>query len=548
MALPPAVPPRPRPRRRLRPWGWGALVALVLLLVAAPPFPAARAQTTPAAPAFLELDGNRLFEVTPSKDYTAEQRVERANRLLQEVVASGKPGRIGVEELNNLPVITLDGEVILTVTRRDTPETLAVQGQAELWRRSIAKAIERGRSERKAAYVARMVPVSLAILVAAFLLQRLLLLLWRRFLPSALTQPLPSDPGSVKPLRGMDWLLHGLLVVLQLGGWVAAIWVIAGFFPTTRLLVSRLFDAITESLGSPFLPLGGRSYSVLDAVILVALFLVLVRGVAFLKAMLRTRVLQRTGIEPGSQEAIAFIVQYGLLFLGTLVLLQLWGLDLTSLALFASVLGVGVGLGLQGIAKNLISGLIIMFERPIQVNDFVEVGDLQGTVTRVNLRSTEVVTLDRISIIVPNAEFLESRVVNWSHGSSVARLQIPVGVAYGSDCQLVRQALLEACQGYSDIIPAPPPRVFFTGFGESSLDFRLLVWINQPRRQYEIRSELNYRIEAMLRRHDLTIPFPQRDLHLRNDRIQVALPPDITDALMAHLAPNKPEESTDTDD
>ena len=540
MAIQPTEPPRPWPRRPRGRWRWGALVALLVLLLVGSPFQAARAQPRPELPAYLQLDGNRLFQVTASKDYTAEQRVERANRLLQDVVASQKPAAISVKELNNLPVITLDGEVILTVTRRDTPETLTIQQQADLWRRRIAAAIARGRSERQPAYVARMIPVSLAILVGAFLLQRLLSLLWRRFPSSALTQPLPSDPGSVKPLRGMDWLLHGLLVVLQLGAWVAATWVIAGFFPATRLLISRLFDAITESLGSPFLPLGGRSYSVLDAVILVALFVVLVRGVAFLKGMLLTRVLQRTAIEPGSQEAIAFLLQYGLLFLGTLVLLQLWGLDLTSLALFASVLGVGVGLGLQGIAKNLISGLIIMFERPIQVNDFVEVGDLQGTVIRVNLRSTEVVTLDRISIIVPNAEFLESRVVNWSHGSSVARLQIPVGVAYGSDCQLVRQALLEACQGYTDILKAPAPHVFFSGFGESSLDFHLLVWINQPRRQYEIRSELNFRIEAMLRRHDLTIPFPQRDLHLRNDHIQVAFPPEITDALMARLTPPPP--------
>ncbi len=543
MAIQPTLPSRRWPRHGLGRRSLGRLVvlaALAILLVVAP-FHGARAQARPEIPAFMELDGHRLFEVTASKDYSAKQRVERANRLLQEVVASKQPGKIGVRELNNLPVITLDGEVILTVTRRDTPESMAVGQQAELWRRTIASAIARGRAQRQPAYVARKIPVSVGILGLAFLLQRLLRLLWQRFLPSALTQPLTSEPASVRPLRGMDWLLHGVLVVLQLGVWVAAVRVIAGFFPATRLLIGRLFVAVTESLGSPFLPLGGRSYSVLDAVILVALFLVLVRGVAFLTGMLRTRVLQRTGIEPGSQEAIAFILQYGLLFLGTLVLLQLWGLNLTSLALFASVLGVGVGLGLQGIAKNLISGLIIMFERPIQVNDFVEVGDLQGTVTRVNLRSTEVVTLDRISIIVPNAEFLESRVVNWSHGSPISRLRIPVGVAYGSDCQLVRQALLDACEGFPDILAAPPPKVFFNGFGESSLDFLLLVWINQPRRQYEIRSELNFRIEAMLRRHDLTIPFPQRDLHLRNEQIQVAFPADITDALIARLSPPPPE-------
>ena len=111
-----------------------------------------------------------------------------------------------------------------------------------------------------------------------------------------------------------------------------------------------------------------------------------------------------------------------------------------------------------------------------------------------------------------------------------------MGVAYGSDCRLARQALLEACDGFPGILAAPPAQVFFTGFGESCLDFLLLVWINQPRRQYEIRSELNFRIEAMLRRHDLTIPFPQRDLHLRNESIQVTFPTAITDALLTRLS------------
>ncbi len=522
-----------------------ALVVLAVVLVVAP-LDGAVGQERPAPPAYLQLDGIHLFPVSISTEYSGEQRVERANRLLQEAVATKSPARIGVEELHNLPVITLDGAVILTVTRRDAPESLAVQGQAEVWRQTITAAITRGRFERQPAYLARMIPVSVGILAGALLLQRLLWLLWRRYLPTALTQPLVSEPGSRRPLRPRDWLLHGVLVLLRLGLWAAAILVISGFFPLTRLLTSRLLEALTESLGSPFLPLGGRRYSVLDAIVLVALFLLLVRGVAFLKGLLRIRVLQRTGIEPGSQEAIAFLLQYGLLFLGTLVLLQLWGLDLTSLALFASVLGVGVGFGLQGIARNLISGLIIMFERPIKVNDFVEVGDLQGTVTHINLRSTEVVTLDRISIIVPNVEFLESRVVNWSHGSSVARLRIPVGVAFGSDCQVVREALLEACQDMPDILATPSPQVFFKGFGESSLDFQLLVWINQPRRQYEIRSELNFHIEAILRRHELTIPFPQRDLHLRNERLEVAFSPAITDALLNRpLPPPAPPPSPD---
>jgi small-conductance mechanosensitive channel len=169
------------------------------------------------------------------------------------------------------------------------------------------------------------------------------------------------------------------------------------------------------------------------------------------------------------------------------------------------------------------------------VGDFVEVGDLQGTVRRVSLRSTEVVTLDRISIIVPNSEFLESRVVNWSHGSPVSRLQIPVGVAYGSDCTAVRKALIDACDDYQGILAKPTPRVFFSGFGDSSLNFTLLVWINQPMRQYDIRSDLNFRIEALLRLRGITIPFPQRDLHFKNDSLQLSLSPELASALQSAL-------------
>jgi small-conductance mechanosensitive channel len=277
----------------------------------------------------------------------------------------------------------------------------------------------------------------------------------------------------------------------------------------------------------PLLPLGARSYSLLDVVILLALLLLLIRAVGLVLGLLRTRVLRYTGLSLGGQEAVAFLTRYGLLFFGALVLLQLWGLDLSSLTLFASVLGVGVGLGFQTISKNLLSGMVIIFERPIQVGDFVEIGDLQGTVQKLGLRSTVVETLDRIAIIVPNSEFLDSRVVNWSHGSPVSRLQVPVGVAYGSDTTAVREALIAACEGRRSVLRDPPPQVFFSGFGDSSLNFTLLVWTSEPRRQYEIKSDLNFRIEALLRQRGITVPFPQRDLHLSGESLELRLSPEL---------------------
>lgn len=509
---------------RSRGWFWPAVLLVALLVTLPSASPGRAAAEIPAAQ--VEVDGASLFQLRSSKDYSAEQRADAANGLLQSAAKNPKPAVLQVVERNGLPVISLDGKPLLTVTRLDVVEGLSQQDQAETWRRRLEDALEQGRLQRQPAYIRRMGLRSLAVLLGAFLLQRLLGALFRR----AFTQawPHPNADGELIPGKaGSGFLIRALLRSLQVAIWIGVAGTVAELFPISRMALQRLRDALSDSLASPFLPLGERSYSVLDVIVLITLFLALAKGLG---------VLQYTGIGKGAQEGIAFVVQYALLFVGSLVLLQLWGLDLSSLTLFASVFGVALGLGLQGITKNFISGLIIIFERPIQVGDFVEIGELQGTVQKISLRSTEVVTLDRIAIIVPNAEFLESQVVNWSHGSPTSRLMLPIGVAYGSDCTAVRHALVEACKDYSGILQEPEPKVFFTGFGDSSLNFSLLVWINQPMRQYEIISDLNFRIEAVLRQRGISVPFPQRDLHLRNDSLQLSLPPELSEGLRALLA------------
>jgi small-conductance mechanosensitive channel len=486
-------------------------------------------------PAWIELDGYRLFRVWSSNDYTAEQRVAGINERLQEAVNREEPITISVGERNNLPVLAINDQFLLTVTGRDVPEGFPAEMQAREWQEQLERAVERSRRERRPAYRRRKGLQSLGWLLAAALLQRLAGLLWRRGLAPRLAAPAGEEAGAERRSRSLRFLLRSSLRLVQLGIWMGALALIADSFPLTRSWTRQAIDALVGSVAAPFLRLGSKSYSLLDLVLLVVLFLVLGRAVGAVQRLLRTHVLEKTGIGLGAQEAVAFLVRYGLLLVGGLVLLQLWGLDLSSLAIFAGVLGVGVGVGLQGITKNFMSGLVIIFERPIQVGDFVEVGDLQGTVRRINLRCTEVVTLDAISIIVPNSEFLESRVVNWSHGSPISRLKLPVGVAYGSDPELLREALTEAARGHPQVLPQPEPRVFFTGFGDSSLDFQLLVWIRQPTRQYDIISDLNFRIEAILRRRGITIPFPQRDLHLRNEAIDVSLPRELTEPLIELL-------------
>jgi hypothetical protein len=164
--------------------------------------------------------------------------------------------------------------------------------------------------------------------------------------------------------------------------------------------------------------------------------------------------------------------------------------------------------------------VLVGLERQIKPGDFVRIGEWTGTVAHVGARSVEIRTLDRVSILVPNSRFLESEVVNWSHGDPTFRLRIPVGVEYGSDVARARTALLEAAQGHSSVLADPPPRVEFLGFGESALDFELHVWATDPRIQSRLKSDLNYRIEASLRRHGIAVPFSQHDVHVHAPELE----------------------------
>lgn len=532
-------------RRRFGPrshWLMPVLAGFIALaLVLAPAWKAAQAQNLPpglpgselsrtAAP--IMLDGRTLFRIWPSSTLSAEQRSDTINQQLAETAAGEGAVALELQMSNNLPVLLLNGRTLLTVTERDVAEGMEAMEQAEAWRQQLEQALKRARAERRPEHLRRQLPRGLAVLALAAGLHRGLQALWRRRFPQAwVIQPAETSDPQTSAGRLLQRVTLGLL---QAGVWIAALAWISDQFPSTRSARAAVLQATGRWLVVPFLPLGARSYSLLDAVILLTLLLLLVRAVGLVLRLLRTRVLRYTGMSLGGQEAVAFLTRYGLLFLGALVLLQLWGLDLSSLTLFASVLGVGVGLGFQMISKNLLSGMVIIFERPIQVGDFVEIGDLQGTVQKLGLRSTVVETLDRIAIIVPNSEFLDSRVVNWSHGSPVSRLRLPVGVAYGSDTTTVREVLIQACEGQPLVLREPPPRVLFSSFGDSALNFTLLVWIREPMRQYQIKSDLNFRIEALLRERGISVPFPQRDLHLSGEGLELRLSPELERRLIDH--------------
>ncbi len=204
--------------------------------------------------------------------------------------------------------------------------------------------------------------------------------------------------------------------------------------------------------------------------------------------------------------------------LGFIIVLQTAGVNLSSLTLFAGVVGIGIGFGLQNLASNFISGLTLLVEQPIRVGDFIEVGNLLGTVENISIRSTTVRTQDGVFVIVPNIRFVENNVINWSYRDPRCRIHIPIGVAYGSDTLLVSEALVEAARKNPKVLNDPPPRVWLRGFGDSALNFELLVWINEPAESEPIKSSLNFAIERELHVRGIKVPFPQRDLHIHNFR------------------------------
>jgi len=487
------------------------------------------AQATPTAP--IRVDGHQLFEVSQLGNYSAKNRIEEANAVLEAAIKSPQAPQVEVIKRNQLPVIRVDDGYLLTVTQEDALAGRTAEEQAEIWAQQIREAIQQARYQQSSTYIRSAWLLAASSVLVAIALHWFLGRIWNRWLRRFIPKEM-NDPETGRLPEGIELLLQSTLNLGRAGMWLVTAVYISNLFPLSRLWSRRILDTLIGTLAAPVISLGEDSYSIVDLVVLIGLFLGLIILARSTKKLLRSRVLQVTKMSRGAQEAIAFLTNYGLIIVGTLVLLQLWGLDLSSLTILASVLGVGIGLGLQGIAKEFVSGLVIIFERPIQIGDFVEVGEeLMGTVERISLRSTEIRTLDQVSIIVPNSHFLESEVVNWSHGSPVTRLKLPVGVAYGSNPSAVRSALIDAVKEHPDVLGDPVPRVWFKEFGDSSINFEVLVWISEPRKQFQIKSDLYFRIEAILRHRHVEIPFPQRDLHVRAGSLPVELSPKLEETL-----------------
>jgi small-conductance mechanosensitive channel len=270
---------------------------------------------------------------------------------------------------------------------------------------------------------------------------------------------------------------------------------------------------IMDVLGHPLFHFGAEAVSLGSMITAVVIL-----GAALLLARTSQRavsgLLARRQVSPGAQAAAGKIARYLVGTIGAVVALSSLGLNLTALIAASSILLVGLGFGLQNVAQNFVSGLILLVEQPIREGDFVRVGDTLGLVRDIGLRATRVVTRDQVAIIVPNSELVSSPVVNHSRPTTELRFGVNVGVAYGSDVELVRSTLLGVAAAHPSVLAEPAPEVRFLDFGESSLDFTLLVWIADPQEDLRVGSDLRFAIDAAFRRSGITIPFPQRDLHV----------------------------------
>jgi potassium efflux system protein len=271
-----------------------------------------------------------------------------------------------------------------------------------------------------------------------------------------------------------------------------------------KLLTTRFVD-LPSIVVSPF-------RLVIGITLLIA---VLVLSAKF-STFLERRIARRTQLNAGLRYTIARLLRYLLLTIGIVAVLKgAFLLDLTSLAIVFTALSVGIGFGLQYIAADIASGFILLFERPIRVGDRITIGEDEGDVQSIKLRTTIIYTNDRIAIIVPNSRLVSQRVINWSYGDPRARIAIPISVATTSNVNVVTETLLLAAEGIENVLTDPPPKVQFLKFGEYSLDFRLLVWTRQPSRHPQIKSDINYRIEKLFRERGIEIPYPKQEFLMR---------------------------------
>jgi small-conductance mechanosensitive channel len=314
-----------------------------------------------------------------------------------------------------------------------------------------------------------------------------------------------------EPVPGLIWLrlLAALSIWLLFAAGAFVLW---GY---TESVWSMLRDSVTTGF-----QVAGMQVVPVNLIVAVAVFAVLVAAVRWMRNEALPGWVAKSKISHGAKEAIITISGYVGLIIAALIGLSLAGFSFTNLAIVVGALSVGIGFGLQNIVNNFISGIILLFERPIRTGDWIVVGGTEGYVRKISIRSTQIETFDRADVIVPNSELISNQVTNWMLNDPWGRVTVPIGVAYGTDVEKLRELLLRVATDHPLVIKdsarVSPPKVLFRSFGDSALNFELRCFIRLVDRRLDTQSELNFAIERTLREAGIQIPFPQHDLHIRS--------------------------------
>ena len=312
------------------------------------------------------------------------------------------------------------------------------------------------------------------------------------------------------PFPGLTWLRF----LTSLGLWSGAGYLLLRIWGASETVMQQIRVYASEGFTV------GSLHIVPSRILLgVVVIAVVVAAGGWFRGRLERHWLPRTRMDRGAREALVTMTGYAFMAMAVLLGLGVAGVEFGNLAIIAGALSVGIGFGLQNIVNNFVSGLILLFERPVKTGDWIVVGGTEGHVKRIRIRSTLIQTFDRADVIVPNSELISGQVTNWMLFDTEGRARIPVGVAYGTDTGRVRDLLEQVAREHPEVISdgsAPEPVVLFRAFGDSSLDFELRVFIRNIDRRLRVISDLNFAIDASFREHGIEIPFPQRDVHVRD--------------------------------
>jgi small-conductance mechanosensitive channel len=300
-----------------------------------------------------------------------------------------------------------------------------------------------------------------------------------------------------------------------------------GVIPLVFILAASqqlgILTPFLHGLAHPFLHVDHVGVSILSILLAILIWALSMLVARLMGNFLRSRLFPGLGMDPTVSESLATLVRYALIFIGLLVAVESLGFDLTTLKIVLGALGIGIGFGLQNVVNNVVSGFIMLIERTVKKGDMIVVGGTDGRVVSIGLRSSVVRTRAGHEIIVPNSDLVSSPVTNFSFHDQLVRVDIPLGVSYGADPHQVRELLLEAAREEERVLGQPSSDVLFKQYGNSSLDFELRVWIDDPWQIPQVRSALYFSIWYKLKKAGIEVPFPQRDLHLRDDEIKVRI-------------------------